>query len=137
MRLEINRIVWLKVSILALISLVGVPKATHGLIGDRYGCFGLDGSIRTYANYIDYSRLPGFFTGDDDSDHSLQAILRLIAGGRPTELLTYEIHLVQDLTYTSADHAGSIFSFPTRTIPLGSSLRKSTSRPSPSLTGST
>lgn len=115
MRPEINRIVWLKVSILALISLIGLPRASHCLIGDRYGSFGLDGSIRTYANYIDYSRLPGFFTGDDDSGHSLQAILRLIAGGRPTELLTYEVHLFQGLIYTSADYAGSIFSFPTRT----------------------
>jgi hypothetical protein len=38
-----------------------------------------------------------------------------MAGGRPTELLTYEIHLVQGLIYTSADYIDTIFSFPTRT----------------------
>lgn len=114
MRPEVYRILWLKVAILTLISIVAVPNASHGLVGDTDGSFGLDGSIRTYANYIDYTRLPSFFTGDDDSDYSLQAILRVTAGGRPTELLTYEIHLVQSLIYTSADDTDTIFLFPMR-----------------------
>ena len=92
-----NRISWHRVAILALLSIVVVPDASYGMVGDTDGSFGLDGSIRTYINYIDYSRLPSFFTGDDDSDYSLQTLLRLTAGGRQNDLLTYEIHLVQSL----------------------------------------
>jgi hypothetical protein len=115
MRPEINRIHWLKVAILTLLSMIVVPNASHSLVGDTDGSFGLDGTIRTYANYFDYSRLPGFFTEDEDSDYSLQTILRLMAGGRPAELLSYEIHLIQGLIYSSADFIDTIYSFPTRT----------------------
>ncbi len=71
------------------------PSPVFGLVGDTEKSFGIDGSLRTTAARINISRLPSFFTENITQDHSLQTILRLIAAGRPSNSLSYEIHLVQ------------------------------------------
>lgn len=75
---------------------------SSALIGDTEGVFGLDGSIRTIGAIIhnyDYSPL---FGEDNTTDEYSQTILRLTAGGKPIDRLSYEIHLLQSLTYSSA-----------------------------------
>ncbi|MFH1090065.1 MAG: hypothetical protein V1742_00700 [Pseudomonadota bacterium] len=79
--------------------LVSAPPA-EALVGDVQGPFGLDGSIRAIGLYIRNYDFQPFFKGDD-ADEFFQTVLRLTARGRPLSRLAYEVHLVQDVTYTS------------------------------------
>lgn len=55
----------------------------------------LGGSFRTYATSSFYTELPPIFY---PSEKIWQNVLRLTAEGRPLDWLSYDIHLVQDLT---------------------------------------
>jgi len=72
------------------------------LVGETEGTFGLDGSLRIIGALIHNYDFPPFFGKDNNTDEYSQTILRLTAGGRPNDRLTYEIHLLQSLTYFSA-----------------------------------
>ncbi|HUU01207.1 MAG TPA: hypothetical protein VM425_07210 [Myxococcota bacterium] len=79
--------------------LTAMPAAA--LVGDSDGSFGLDGSLRTVtAATVNYD-YPLFFGADNRADGLSQTILRLTAGGRPAEWLSYEVHGVQDLSLSS------------------------------------
>ncbi len=84
-----------------LCALVLGPEQSWALLGDSEGAFGLDGSLRTIGGAVHNYDFPPFFAEDSDIDGYSQTILRLTAGGRPHERLTYEIHLVQSVTYFS------------------------------------
>ena len=106
------RITGLKAIAFAILCILVSPLNVHAITGDMDGSFGLDGSIRTIPVYTDYTRLPSFVTKDTDSDQSLQTLLRLTAGGRPSGRLSYEVHLVQEFIYASNRYSGTSFSFP-------------------------
>jgi hypothetical protein len=83
------------------------PGQCPALVGDTEGIFGLDGNVRTNGALVNNYDFPPFFGEDNEIDQLLQTILRLTAGGRPSDRLAYEIHLAQSLTYFSAGAAGS------------------------------
>jgi hypothetical protein len=69
--------------------------------GDSYEDCGLDGSLRTitvgtynYANEY-------LFGPDNPGDGMSQTLLRLTVGGRPADWLSYEIHGVQSLSFST------------------------------------
>jgi hypothetical protein len=69
--------------------------------GDSDEDFGLDGSLRTItAATYNYDN-PDIFGADNRGDGISQTMLRLTIGGRPTDWLTYEIHGVQSLSFSS------------------------------------
>jgi len=87
------------VSALTFTVLMATPAGA--LIGDTFGDFGLDGSLRTItAATVNYD-YPLFFGEDNPSDGLSQTILRLNAAGEPTGWFIYEIHGVQDLTFST------------------------------------
>jgi len=96
----------LPVIALSLLYLLCEPSPAPALIGDTNGAFGLDGSFKFIGSMYDYYRLPPFYTNERGTDHAADAILRLTAAGRPTDRLSYEMHLVQSLDYSSAKNAG-------------------------------
>jgi hypothetical protein len=71
------------------------------LYGDTESDFGLDGRLSTTNALVDNYDFDPFF-GDKNTDQFSQNLLRLIAGGRPTEQLSYEVHGIQSYTYSSA-----------------------------------
>ena len=80
------------------------------LMGDTESTFGLDGRLSTTNLLIDNYDFKPFF-GDSNTDEISQNVLRLIAAGRPTDQLHYEVHGVQSYTYSSSrrETGGSIF----------------------------
>ncbi len=78
-----------------------VPAIT----GNSDEAFGLDGSLRTIGGlFRNYDFAP--FFGHEKTDEYFKAILRLTGTGRPQEDLSYEVHLVQALTYFSGSGQG-------------------------------
>ena len=70
------------------------------LMGDTESAFGLDGRLSTTNLLSDNYNFEPFF-GNKSTDQTSQNILRLIAAGRPTEQLNYEVHGLQSYTYSS------------------------------------
>ncbi len=90
-----------KVVGLFFLSWILMALPARALVGDSDEGFGLDGSLRTVtAATVNYD-YPLFFGADNKADGLSQTILRLTAGGRPSEWLSYEVHGVQDLTLSS------------------------------------
>jgi hypothetical protein len=96
--LRAPRLMGLLVLAAAVLVTAGPSRA---LVGDSYGPFGLDGSIRTINGLVFNYDLPPFFA-DHDTDFFSQTIGRLTAMGRPSEAFSYEVHLVQTFTHASA-----------------------------------
>jgi hypothetical protein len=80
-----------------------VSLETWALMGDTNGPFGLDGSFRTLAMGLDNFDFAPFFGESNETDFLSLSLLRLTAAGRPAEWVSYEAHLVQGLTYGTAD----------------------------------
>ena len=76
-------------------------RPCQALVGDSYGPFGLDGSIRTIGGLVFNYDFPPYFA-DHDTDSFSQTIGRLTAMGRPSDNFSYEFHLVQTFTYASS-----------------------------------
>ncbi|RLA90446.1 MAG: hypothetical protein DRG34_02970, partial [Deltaproteobacteria bacterium] len=99
MRLTANR----KRLLLAALFMVTValnPCSTWALVGDTESDFGLDGRLSTTNALVDNYDFEPLF-GDKSTEQFSQNLLRLIAGGRPTEQLSYEVHGIQSYTYSS------------------------------------
>ena len=77
------------------------PHTAWAFYGDTESTFGLDGRLSTTNALVDNYNFEPFF-GDKNTDQFSQNLLRLIAGGRPTGQLTYEVHGIQSYTYSSA-----------------------------------
>ncbi len=77
------------------------------LVGDSYGAFGLDGSLRNISGKVENYKFLPFFGKDRTSDAFSQTLLRITALGRPTDVFSYEIHVINDLTYLSSASASS------------------------------
>lgn len=92
-------------AILLLAATAGVPGSARGLVGDSRETFGLDGSIRTLFFVLDQNGAYPFSAGNN-LDVLSQSILRLAAGGKPTDSLSYEIHFVQSATLSTANISG-------------------------------
>ena len=100
-----GRLAWL----LLVVVIFATPSLSWALVGNSYGPFGLDGSIRSIGGLVFNYDFPPFF-GDHDTDTFSQTIGRLTAAGRPTDSFAYEVHLVQTFTYASTV-AGSTTGF--------------------------
>jgi len=85
---------------LALLALL-LSGDAGAIWGDSYEDFGLDGSLRTITlgtyNYAN----DDIFGPENPGDGMSQTMLRLTIGGRPTDWLTYEIHGVQSLSFST------------------------------------
>jgi hypothetical protein len=79
----------------------------QGLAREGDGAVELGGSLRTIALGMDNYDFAPFFDGNDQ-DLAAQTILRMTAQGSYTERISYEVHLVQNLTYTTGDDGGDI-----------------------------
>jgi hypothetical protein len=84
-------------------------------MGDTESDFGLDGRFSTLGALQDNYDFAPFF-GDDSTDVLSQSLLRLIAAGRPTEQLSYEVQPVQSFNYSSAGGGTGSAIFATRSI---------------------
>lgn len=83
----------------------GSCREAFAFVGDTEKAFGLNGSIRTLFFLLDRDEeLP--FSGENNFDVLSQTIARLTAAGKPSEFLSYEIHLVQSLTLSTEKIAG-------------------------------
>ncbi len=93
--------------LVALLALIGVaaPATSSALVGDRYAAFGMDGSLRTVTGATRNYEHPLLFGVDNPSDAFSQSLLRLEAAGRPSEWLSYEVHGVADLTFSTFSSA--------------------------------
>jgi hypothetical protein len=89
-------------SILIAISAFSLHGGTAwALFGNTESAFGLDGRLSTTNLLIDNYNFRPYF-GNKSTDQTSQNILRLIAAGRPTEQLDYEVHGLQSYTYYSS-----------------------------------
>jgi hypothetical protein len=88
------------VALVFMVTLVAMPCIAWALMGDTASSLGLDGRLSTTNALVDNYHFEPFFR-DKNTDQFSQNLLRLIAGGRPTERLTYEIHGIQSYTYSS------------------------------------
>ena len=95
-----------------LVLLFGTIPPSHALVGDTYGTFGLDGSLRVIGAAADNYDFEPLFK-DSATDGFLQEILRLTAMGRPGDGLSYQLHLVHGLTHSSGGGSpgGRLFNF--------------------------
>jgi hypothetical protein len=85
---------------IALLALLWCGDA-WAIWGDSDEAFGVDGSLRTITlGTYNYDN-PDIFGEDNPGDGMSQTMLRLTIGGRPTDRLTYEIHGVQSLSFSS------------------------------------
>ena len=78
-----------------------IPNMVWALVGDTESAFGLDGRLSTTNLLIDNYNFRPYF-GNKSTDQTSQNILRLIAAGRPTQQLDYEVHGLQSYTYHSS-----------------------------------
>ena len=93
---------------LALWGLVmALPAQSHAIYGDSDGAFGLDGSLRTFVFGL-YKPDLDFTTDDDDDrvDGLSNLLFRLVAAGRPTDSLKYELHAVSSSVLNAASGGG-------------------------------
>jgi hypothetical protein len=85
---------------IALLALF-LSGSAQAIWGDSDEEFGVDGSLRTItAGTYNYGN-PALFGEDNPGDGMSQTMLRLTIGGRPADWLTYEIHGVQSLSFSS------------------------------------
>ena len=100
---------WLVVAVF-FATLAVNPKTAWALVGDTESTLGLDGRLSTTNLFIDNYDFQPFF-GDSSTDQTSQNVLRLIAAGRPSEELNYQVHGVQSYTYstTRRETGASIF----------------------------
>ena len=101
----------MRVTLVGFLLLACVSPAL-ALWGDSDEALGLDGSIRGLGSLIDTSRL----LDEGGTDGYFQGILRLTAMGRPSDRVSYELHLVQSYTHSSTPGASSA-------IGVGATLR--------------
>jgi hypothetical protein len=98
------------IAVVLVVTIVAVPCVAWALYGDTESSFGLDGRLSTTNLFIKNYDFEPFF-GDSNTDQTSQNVLRLIAAGRPTEQLHYEVHGVKSYTYSTSrrETGGSIF----------------------------
>ena len=89
------------VAVVFVATIVPVPSVAWALYGDTESAFGLDGRLSTTNLLIDNYDFQPFFD-NNSTDQTSQNVLRLIAAGRPSELLNYEVHGLQSYTYFSS-----------------------------------
>ncbi len=94
--------------VLAVIVLAGLfpGPGARAFLGDSDKAFGLSGSVRGIFLYADPYDFPAFFGWSGDDDTRASATARLVAAGRPTERLSYELHLVTAYDYFSTAGGG-------------------------------
>jgi hypothetical protein len=94
-------------STLLLLAAIGVADPAAALFGDVDEAFGIEGSFRSIGavtiNYDD----PVIFPNGEKADAFLQAPLRIVVAGKPTEKWSYTTHAVQFVSATTYDSASS------------------------------
>ena len=100
MNLPIYLLPWV-VAVVICAAMVTYPPSVWALIGDTEGAFGIDGRLSGFGALRDNYDFEPFF-GDHDTDRQFQGLLRVIAAGRPTERLSYEVQAIQSYDHTTA-----------------------------------
>jgi len=100
------------ISLLALCCLA--PKAAHALIGDVDDSFGLDGNIKAFT-FLSKNHEHPIFNADNAYDAQGLLHLRLIAAGKPTSNLSYEIHGLTQMAVIDDTDLSAIFATNTST----------------------
>lgn len=77
-----------------------IAAPAGALVGDTNGPVGLDGSVRTIAAAVRNYDFPLLFA--DDVDALSQSVVRLTLAGRPAPSLSYELHGIETVSYSSA-----------------------------------
>ncbi|MFQ5646790.1 MAG: carcinine hydrolase/isopenicillin-N N-acyltransferase family protein, partial [bacterium] len=90
-----------KTAIIMLLVFLAAPSLSLAIMGNSEKKFGLDGSIRTIGAGIDNYDFAPFYGKNNPDDGFSQTLLRLTAGGRPRDWLSYEIHALQSLSLTT------------------------------------
>ena len=88
------------------------PSTATAIMGDSEGPFGLDGSLRTFVFGLFKNDLT--FTDADDEDRVdglTNALVRLVAAGRPSDASKYELHLVSSSVLQAASGGGGVALF--------------------------
>lgn len=83
------------------VCIVLFPAAAPALLGNTQGPFGIDGTFRTTVFGLRNYDNPQVFGPDNPSDVLLQSSLRLMAAGHATDWLSFQIHALQELRYTT------------------------------------
>jgi hypothetical protein len=99
---------------LAALLLTAAPRPALAIYGDTMGLFGVDGSLRMIGAGIlnPPTEVPDELDSlvspllPDRGDGVSQLLVRLAAGGWPTDWMTYEAHLVQSISMTTAATSG-------------------------------
>lgn len=90
-----------------LLGTIGVADPAAALFGDVDEAFGIEGSFRSIGavsfNYEDAV----IFPNGEKADAFLQAPLRIVVAGRPTEKWSYTTHAVQFISATTYDSTSS------------------------------
>jgi len=86
-------------AVVTAVFLLAAPAAA--LVGDTDGAFGLDGTLRTTAFGLRNYDNPNFFGPSNKYDGLSQSSLRLIAAGSPADWISFQIHGLQELRFTS------------------------------------
>ena len=94
-------------STLLLLVAMGLADPAAAIFGDVDEAFGIEGSFRSIGavtiNYDD----PVIFPNGEKADAFLQAPLRIVVAGKPTEKWSYTTHAVQFVSATTYDSASS------------------------------
>ena len=109
------RLLSLAVGLALLVAALGVSRPAWAIVGDTMGLFGVDGSIRMInAGLVNPPvKVPKDLEPlvdpllPDDGDGMSQLLFRLTVGGWPTDWLSYEAHLVQAVSISTAEAGGT------------------------------
>ncbi len=88
----------LRISFALLLPFLFQPAPAGAIVGDTDGPIGLDGSFRTIPVFLDNGGIPRFFA-PEEREWRVKNVLRLVAAGRPSGSITWEIHGVQTADY--------------------------------------
>lgn len=91
---------------LLMILLLACPLKVFAIWESPDGSMDIGGSFRSIAGVFDCTRLPEFYSQGNKKDYPLQTIFRFTSQGRPSEFLSFEVHLVQSNDFSIADESG-------------------------------
>jgi len=73
------------------------------------GSMDIGGSFRSIAGVFDHTRLPEFYSQGKKKDYPVQTIFRFTSEGRPSENISFEVHIVQSNDFSIVDESGNIY----------------------------
>ncbi len=77
------------------------PRSSSAIFGDSRKIIGLDGSVRTITALTRNYDNPLLFGPDNRMDGISQTLLRITLGGMPSDWITYELHGVMEVDFST------------------------------------